>query len=59
MAKGTTHVAGHPVARGKKMKRGKAWRLVTPGGKAFKASLLKKVKVGAETLAIFRVLPKP
>jgi hypothetical protein len=55
----TTHVAGHKVPRGEKMKRGKAWRLVTPGGKAFKAALLKKVKVSGETLAIFRVLPKP
>jgi hypothetical protein len=37
----------------------KAGDLVGPGKKSFKAALLKKIKIGGETLAIFRVLPNP
>jgi hypothetical protein len=41
--------------RGTKMPTGKGWRLVTPSkNRAFKASLLKRLNVGGERLAIFR-----
>jgi hypothetical protein len=40
-------------------KPAKGWRLVTPGKKAFKASLLNVIKVRDERLAIFRVFPNP
>jgi hypothetical protein len=44
------------VRRGKKMSTGKGWRLVAPGGKrGLKAALLKKLRVGGERIAIFRV----
>jgi hypothetical protein len=42
--------------RGQKMKPGKAWRLISPGGRAFKATLVKRLNIGAESVAIFRVL---
>lgn len=47
-----------PVARrGTQVPTGKGWRLVTPSRrKAFKASLLKTLKVGGERLGIFRVV---
>jgi hypothetical protein len=38
------------------MKPGKAWRLISPGGRAFKATLVKRLKIGKETVAVFRVL---
>jgi hypothetical protein len=41
------------------MVSGKAWRLVSPGERVFKATLVKKVKIGAETVAIFRVWNLP
>ncbi len=55
---GKTTVAGARIPRGEKMRSGKGWRLIAPkpGQKAFKASLLKKLDVGGERLAIFRVL---
>ena len=58
MARKTT-IAGTKVERGEKMRTGKGWRLIAPGPskKAFKASLLKKLTVACERLAIFRVLP--
>jgi hypothetical protein len=42
--------------RGQKMKTGKAWRLITPGGRAFKATLVKRLKIGKESVAVFRVI---
>jgi hypothetical protein len=42
--------------RGLKMKTGKAWRLITPGGRAFKATLVRRLSIGDEIVAIFRVL---
>jgi len=42
--------------RGQKMKPGKAWRLITPGGRAFKATLVKRLTIGRESVAVFRVL---
>jgi len=42
--------------RGQIMKPGKAWRLITPGGMAFKATLVKRLKIGSESVAIFRVI---
>ena len=42
--------------RGQIMKTGKAWRLITPGGRAFKATLVKRLKIGSESVAIFRVV---
>ena len=45
--------------RGEKMKTGKAWRLVSPTGRAFKAALVKRLKIGKESVAVFRVLTPP
>lgn len=56
---GTTRVGDTRLPRGERMSTGKGWRLVGPGKKSFKAALLKKIKIGGETLAIFRVLPNP
>jgi hypothetical protein len=50
-------VLGKKIPRGQEMATGKKWRLVTPGKKGFKAALLKKLDVGGQRLAIFRVLP--
>jgi len=41
--------------RGKIMLPGKAWRLISPGGRGFKATLVKRLKIGTESVAIFRV----
>lgn len=54
-----TKVAGVAVKRGVRMSTGKGWRLVGPGKQAFKASLLRRIVVGGESVAIFRVLPHP
>ncbi|MGA3042743.1 MAG: hypothetical protein ABSF54_18355 [Bryobacteraceae bacterium] len=51
--------AWRPAKRGTIMVSGKAWRLVSPGERVFKATLVKKVKIGAETVAIFRVWNLP
>ena len=47
------------IEKGQKMRRGKGWRLQAPkpGGKVFKATLIKRFNVGDENIAIFRVLP--
>jgi hypothetical protein len=48
------------VPRGQKMKSGKGWRLVSPGEtRRFKATLIKRIDVRGEIIAIFRVLPTP
>jgi hypothetical protein len=57
MAK-TTKLLGVRTKRGEKMKQGKGWRLVR-GKLAFKATLVRRFKVGDETVAVFRVLPTP
>jgi hypothetical protein len=58
MAAGKKILSGVP--RGQKMKQGKGWRLASPGEtRSFKATLLKRINVGGEIIAIFRVLPAP
>jgi len=57
--KAKTRVAGHSVKRGHNLPTGKGWRLVTQSGRAFKGTLLTKVSISGETVALFRVLPKP
>jgi hypothetical protein len=52
-----TNVLGVRARRGEKMKQGRAWRLVSPGERVFKAILVKRLKIGAESVAIFKVLP--
>jgi hypothetical protein len=48
------------VPRGQKMKTGRGWRLVSPGeSRGFKATLVKRIDVNGEIIAIFRVLPNP
>ncbi len=48
------------VPRGQKMPTGKGWRLFSPGEtRGFKASLIKRIDIGGEIIAIFRVLPNP
>jgi hypothetical protein len=58
MAKNLTQVAirGERGTRGKRISTGRGWRLVkVRGNKQFAASLLKTVKVGKETIAIFHL----
>ena len=50
-----TKVADTTVERGVNMKTGKGWRLVSKGGKAFKAALLTTIDVAGERLAVFRI----
>jgi hypothetical protein len=45
--------------RGEKMRTGKAWRLLSPTGYAFKATLVKRLKIGKEDVAVFRVIASP
>ena len=48
------------VPRGQKMKPGKGWRLVSRNEtRGFKATLLKRIDVRGEIIAIFRVWPVP
>jgi hypothetical protein len=48
------------VPRGQKMKPGKGWRLASPGERrGFKATLIKRIDIGGEIVAIFRVWPTP
>jgi hypothetical protein len=48
------------VPRGQKMKPGKGWRLASPGEtRRFKATLVKRIDIAGEIVAIFRVLPNP
>ena len=54
-----TTLAGIKVKRGQRMKTGKGWRLEGPGKQGFKASLIKRLDIGGESIAIFRVLPHP
>jgi hypothetical protein len=56
---GKTKIAGVPVKRGERMAAGKGWRVVSPSGKAFPATLLKRIKVKDESIAILRILPPP
>lgn len=52
-------VAGVKLKRGERMMTGKAWGLIGPGEQVFKASLIKRLKIGDEIVAFFRVLPHP
>ena len=45
--------------RGEKMRTGKAWRLLSPTGYGFKATLVRRLKIGKETVAVFRVIAFP
>jgi hypothetical protein len=45
--------------RGEKMRTGKAWRLLSPTGHAFKATLVRRLKIGKESVAVFRVIATP
>ncbi|HEX3322638.1 MAG TPA: hypothetical protein VHR84_18175 [Terriglobales bacterium] len=47
---------GKTLPRGENLKTGRGWRLLTPGGKRHKASLLKTFNVGADRLAIFHLV---
>jgi hypothetical protein len=59
MPKGTKALDAE-FERGVNMKPGKGWRLVSPTGRSFKASLAKRIKIGEENVALFRVsVPKP
>lgn len=51
-----TKILGVGAKRGEKMKQGRAWRLVSPGERVFKATLIKRLDIGTESVAIFRVL---
>ena len=53
--KGTT-VLGVKAPRGEKMRSGKGWRLISPTDRVFKAALLKRLSIGTESVAIFKVL---
>ena len=59
MALRKTTVAGVSVKRGEKMLGGKGWRLTTPYGRTLPATLIKRLNIGGESVAIFRVLPHP
>jgi hypothetical protein len=59
MAKIKTNVQDVTAKRGEKMRTGRAWRLLSPTGHAFKATLVKRVKIGKESVAIFRVVTTP
>lgn len=54
-----TKVAGVTLKRGERMTKGKGWRLVGPNKRAFKATLIQRLDIGDEIIAIFRVLPHP
>jgi hypothetical protein len=48
------------IPRGQIMKPGKGWRLASPGEtRGFKATLIKRIDVSGEIIAIFRVWPSP
>jgi len=59
MAKLKTKLLGVQTPRGEKMRKGKGWRLVSPGRRTFKAVLITRHNIGDESVAIFRVLPVP
>jgi len=50
---------GDKAPRGDKMKPGRGWRLVSPKGRAFKVTLVARLDVGSEDVAVLRVLPNP
>jgi hypothetical protein len=56
MAKIKTNVQDVTAKRGEKMRTGKAWRLLSPTGHAFKAALIRRLKIGRESVAVFRVV---
>jgi hypothetical protein len=55
MAKSKMIVVGKKVTRGERMKIGKGWKLVGPKGLSFKATLIRRMKIGAENVTVFRV----
>jgi len=44
---------------GKKMYRGKGWRLTGPNGRIFKAALIRRMKIDGATVVILRVRERP
>jgi hypothetical protein len=56
MSKYQTEILGVKAKRGVAMKSGRGWRLISPGEMVFKASLVKHLRIGDETVALFRVL---
>jgi hypothetical protein len=59
MAAKKTSVLGVKTPRGDKMKTGRGWRLFSPTGRAFKATLVSRLSIGDEIVAVLRVLPNP
>jgi hypothetical protein len=51
-----TKIQDVTARRGEKMRTGKAWHLLSPTGYAFKAALVKPLKIGKEDVAVFRVI---
>ncbi|MGA2535407.1 MAG: hypothetical protein ABSF53_05290 [Terracidiphilus sp.] len=45
--------------RGKKMNRGKGWRLTGPNGRIFKAALIRRMKINGATVVILKVRERP
>jgi hypothetical protein len=59
MATKKTKVLGVRTPRGENMKTGRGWRLLSPTGRAFKVTLISRLDIGAESVAVLRVLPMP
>ncbi len=59
MANIRTNVHDVKTARGEKMKTGKGYRLITPTGRGFKATLVRRIKIGKEDVAILRIITSP
>jgi hypothetical protein len=59
MATKKTKVLGVKTPRGENMKTGRGWRLLSPTGRAFKVTLISRLDIGAESVAVLRVLPMP
>jgi hypothetical protein len=57
--KKTNTVAGNKVPEGERMKTGKGWRVVGPNNLSFKATLIRRMKIGKEDVAVFRLLTHP
>ena len=56
MSKIKTNLPEVTALRGEKMKTGKGYRLIAPNGKAFKVTLVRRIKIGQEDVAILRII---
>jgi hypothetical protein len=54
-----TNLLGVRAKRGERMTPGRGWRLVGPGKQVFKATLIRRLSIGQESVAVFRVVPVP